>query len=186
MPFASAVASFLDSGSHNAETVLATAQMYYRIFQDLDIASVTSADEIPVRDVAEKPTVLILEIGQRNIERVRPMLNLFFSQLFREAAKYAETQPGCRLAIPLNLYMDDFAASLGRIPEVGQHLNLSRSRDIRVVAAIQSLSQIDHFYGSEAASIIGGFSTYIFKSPVSQADAEWASAHSGTMTYRID
>ena len=181
VPFAAAVASFLESGSQNAETVLATAQMYYRIFQNLDIASVTSADEFWFETLF-KPTVLILEISQCDAEQVRPLLNLFFSQLFREAARYAETQPGCRLAIPLNLYMDDFAASLGRIPEMGQHLNLSRSRDIRVVAAIQSLSQIDHFYGSEAGSVISGFSTYIVKSPVSQSDAEWASAHSGTMT----
>ena len=181
-PFASAVASFLDLGSQNAETVLATAQMYYRIFQDLDIAAVTSADEFRFETLFKKPTVLILEVGQRSLERVRPLLNLFFSQLFREAARYAETQPGCRLPIPLNLYMDDFAASLGRIPEMSQHLNLSRSRDIRVVAATQSLSQIDHFYGSEAGGVISGFSTYIVKSPVSQPDAEWASSHSGTMT----
>ena len=182
VPFASAVASFLESGSHNAETVLATAQMYYRIFQDLDIASVTSTEEFRFDTLFKRPTVLILEISQRDIERVRPLVNQFFLQIFREAAWYAETQPGCRLPIPLNLYMDDFAASMGRIPEMGRHLHLSRSRDIRVVAAIQSLNQIDHFYGSEAGSVVSGFSTYIFKSPVSQADAEWASAHSGMMT----
>jgi hypothetical protein len=182
VPFASPVASFLESESHNAETVLATAQMYYRIFQDVDLASVTSANEFRFEMLFKKPTVLILEIAQRDVERVRPCLNLFFLQLLRELAEYAETAPGCRLPVPLNLYLDDFAAAMGRIPELGQHLNLTRSRDVRVVGATQSLSQIEHFYGTEAGSVIAGFSTYIFKSPVSQADAEWASAHSGTMT----
>jgi hypothetical protein len=182
VPFASAVASFLDSGSHNAETVLATAQMYYRIFQDLDLASVTSAGMFQFETLFKQPTVLVLEINQGDVERVRPLLNLFFSQLFREAARYAEQRAGCRLPVPLNLLMDDFAAAMGRIPEIGQHLNLARSRDIRVMAAIQSLAQINHFYGSEGESVVSGFSTFIFKSPVGLGDAEWASQHSGTCT----
>ena len=182
VPFGSAVASFLESGSHNAETVLATAQMYYRIFQDLDLASVTSAGKFQFETLFKRPMVLVLEVNQGDVERIRPLLNLFFLQLFREAARYTEQQAGCRLPVPLNLLMDDFAAAMGRIPEIGQHLNLARSRDIRVMAAIQSLAQINHFYGSEGESVVSGFSTFIFKSPVGLGDAEWASQHSGTCT----
>jgi hypothetical protein len=180
--FASGVASFLDSGAHNAETVLAFAQMYYRIFRDDDLAAVTSCDELQFTSLFRKPSVLIVEVSQRDVQRIRPVLNLFFAQLFREAARYAENQPRCRLPIPLNIHLDDFAAAMGRIPEIGQHLNLARSRDVRVTAAIQSLSQIEHFYGTEAESVIGGFSSYVFKSPVTLRDAEWASQHSGTCT----
>ena len=84
--------------------------------------------------------------------------------------------------MPLNVHLDDFAAAIGKIPGMGQHLNLLRSHDVRMLAAIQSLTQIEHFYGSEAGSVIAGFSTKIFKSPVELSDAEWASRHSGTCT----
>lgn len=182
VPFAAGVASFLESGSHNAETVLATAQMYYRIFQDPDMASVTSADEFRFETIFKRPTIVVLEVAQKDVARLRPLLNLFFLQLFREAARFAATQRSCRLPVPLNLHLDDFAAAMGRIPEMGQHLNLARSSDVRVTAAVQSLAQIEHFYRSEAESVISGFSTYILKSPVSLKDAEWASKHSGMST----
>ena len=182
MPFAVGLASFIESGSHNAETALSFCQGYFAPFQNADMAAVTSVEELRFQAVFKRPTVVILEISQHDLDQQRPLLNLFFSQLFREAARFSEMQAGCRLPVPLNVHLDDFAAAIGKIPGMGQHLNLLRSRDVRMLAAIQSLTQIEHFYGSEAGSVIAGFSTKIFKSPVELSDAEWASRHSGTCT----
>jgi hypothetical protein len=179
--FASGVHSFLASGSHNAETVQAHAQMHFRGLRDPALAAVTSADEFRFSALFERPTILILELPQGAVAKLRAYVNLFFAQLFREAAQCAVASPGCRLPRPLNLYLDDFAAAVGRIPDFGQHLNLSRSRDLRVVAAVQSLSQIEHHYGTEARDVLAGFGTKLFKSP-EQHDAEWASRQSGTCT----
>src|SRR5512135_2534176 len=124
--FAPGVHGFLASGSHNAETVQAQAQMHMRALRDPALAAVTSADEFRFLALFERPTVLIIELPQGGVEKLRPYVNLFFAQLFREAARCAMASPGCRLPRPLNLYLDDFAAAVGRIPDLGQHLNLSR------------------------------------------------------------
>ncbi|WP_158633466.1 type IV secretion system DNA-binding domain-containing protein [Tautonia sociabilis] len=179
--FASGVHSFLASGSHNAETVQAQAQMHLRALRDPGLASVTSINEFRSTCLFERPTILIFELHQGSVEKLRAFVNLFFAQLFREAARCAMAQPGCRLPRPLNLYLDDFTAAVGRIPDLGQHLNLARSRDVRVIAAVQSLSQIEHTYGTEARDILAAFGTKLFKS-VEQHDAEWASLQSGTCT----
>jgi hypothetical protein len=179
--FAPGVHGFLASGSHNAETVQAQAQMHLRALRDPALAAVTSADEFRFSDLFERPTVLVVELPQGGVEKLRPYVNLFFAQLFRAAARCAAASPGCRLPRPLNLYLDDFAAAVGRVPDLGQHLNLSRSRDIRVVAAVQSLSQVEHHYGTEARDVLAGFGTKLFKAP-EQHDAEWASHQSGTCT----
>src|SRR5512135_2053016 len=155
--------------------------MHLRALRDPALAAVTSADEFRFSALFERPTVLVVELPQGGVEKLRPYVNLFFAQLFREAAQCATASAGCRLPRPLNLYLDDFAAAIGRIPDFGQHLNLSRSRDVRVVAAVQSLSQIEHHYGTEARDILAGFGTTLFKSP-EQHDAEWASRQSGTCT----
>src|SRR5512135_413703 len=155
--------------------------MHLRALRDPALAAVTSADEFRFSALFERPTVLVVELPQGGVEKLRPYVNLFFAQLFREAAQCATASAGCRLPRPLNLYLDDFAAAIGRIPDFGQHLNLSRSRDVRVVAAVQSLSQIEHHYGTEARDILAGFGTKLFKSP-EQHDAEWASRQSGTCT----
>lgn len=179
--FAPGVHAFLASSSHNAETVLAQAQMHLRALRDPALAAVTSTDELRFSDLFDRPTVLVLELPQGGVEKLRPYINLFIAQLFREAARRAADGPGCRLPRPLNLYLDDFAAAVGRVPDLGQHLNLSRSRDVRVVAAVQSLSQVEHHYGSEARDVIAGFGTKLFKCPELH-DAEWASRQSGTCT----
>ena len=78
---------FLESGSHNAETVLSVAQGHLRSLRDPALAAVTSADEFRFSALFDHPTVAILELPQGSVERLRVWVNLFFGQLFREAAR---------------------------------------------------------------------------------------------------
>jgi type IV secretory pathway TraG/TraD family ATPase VirD4 len=180
--FAAGFHSFLASDSHNALTALAQAQMHLRALAGPALAAITSRSEFTFERLFKQPTLLILEVPQCDVERLRPFVNLFFSQLFRAAAQCSERQAGWRLPRPLSVYLDDFAAAVGRVPDFGASLNLLRSRDVRITAAVQSLAQLPHYYGTEAEAILAGFATKIFKTPVDLSDAEWASRQSGTTT----
>ncbi len=179
-PFAEACASFLECGSHNAETVLATVQSYMRSLLDPNLAAVTSQHELDFAQLFDEPTVLVVEADEDEADKATAYLNLFASMLFRKAAAHAKRQPGCRLPRPLSIYFDDFAA-LGRITEFPKHANLLRSRNVRIVAAIQTLRQLFETYPN-ADSVLGAFKTKVFFSPVELSDAEWASRQAGTAT----
>jgi type IV secretory pathway TraG/TraD family ATPase VirD4 len=80
--------------------------------------------------------------------------------------------------------VDEFASALGRLPDIHIKLNTLRSRNVSIVAAIQSIGQIKGNYGEDWESVISGFSTKIFMPSLDYMDAEWASKESGTMTVR--
>ncbi|MDD2943865.1 MAG: TraM recognition domain-containing protein, partial [bacterium] len=62
--------------------------------------------------------------------------------------------------------------------------NTLRSRNVSIVAAIQSIAQIKANYDKDADSVLSGFSTKILMPAIDFQDAEWASKETGTMTIR--
>lgn len=183
--FANEALAFLKSGSHNAETVLSTAQMYLRSMRNRSMAAVTSADEFRIEEIFRKPGVVFIEIPQGEIDKIRPFVNIFMSELFREAAAYASRMPGNRLPVPLRIHADDMVAAAGKVQGLASHLNLSRSRNIGFTAAVQSMAQIQETYGDQYASILAGFASKMFRAPVDPFDAEWVSRQCGTTTVEM-
>jgi hypothetical protein len=85
----------------------------------------------------------------------------------------------------VGLVIDEFASSLGRLPDIHVKLNTLRSRNVSIVAAIQSIAQVKANYGDDADSVLAGFSTKILMPPLDIQDAEWASKETGQMTIRF-
>ena len=183
--FVHGVCDFLlgDNRGQNAETVMAMAQGYLKLFCDNDIKAVTSCESFSFVDLFERPEILVLEVPQHCGYKYRPILNMFFSALFRDISLYVQGRPGASLSRPLSIYLDDFAACLGRIPGISQFLNTSRSRNVRVTACLQEIRQLNQFYQeAEASSILNAFCTKIFTSDISMTDAYYASSLSGSTT----
>jgi len=183
--FANEALAFLKSGSHNAETVLSTAQMYLRSMRNRSMAAVTSADEFRIDEIFRRPGVVFIEIPQGEIDKIRPFVNIFMSELFREAAAFASRMPGNRLPVPLRIHADDLVAAAGKVQGMASHLNLSRSRNIGFTAAVQSMAQIQETYGDQYASVLAGFASKMFRAPVDPFDAEWVSRQCGTTTVEV-
>ena len=64
-------------------------------------------------------------------------------------------------------------------------MNTLRSRNVSIVAAIQSIAQVKANYGDDADSVLAGFSTKILMPALDIQDAEWASKETGQMTIRF-
>lgn len=176
-------ATFLRSGSTNADTILSDTRMRMRVYDDQDLAAVTSRHEIDFDELFEdEPTILIVEMDEVRIPMHRPTWNLFLGGLFDRAIEVADQQLGGRLARPLYVVIDEFASSIGRIPDFDVRLNTLRSRRVGVIAAVQSLGQVERIYGDGTPGILAGFSTKIFLAALERADAEYASKLAGTTT----
>ncbi len=167
----------------NIQTAMVKAQGDCQHLIDRNLALVTSKNEFQFDSIFDKPTVVVLETAQDDIIKTRPFVNMFFSQLFDAISRKAKTSSKRKLPFPVTMFLDDFAASVGGIPECAQRFNMMRSMDARVVLALQSLAQLEQFYPrAEAQAIVAACGTKIYLPPLSVDDAEFASRESGKTT----
>jgi type IV secretion system protein VirD4 len=173
------------SGSQNADTIMSELSMRLSAWDLQAIRATTEANELNVQDIIDKPTLFIVELRESELEMLRPMANVIVVELLRFLTKYAERCPGTALPRPVGFVIDEFASALGRLPDIHVKLNTLRSRNISIVAAIQSIAQVKANYSEHADSVLAGFSTKIFMPNLDQQDGEWASKESGQMTIRF-
>ncbi len=178
-------ATFLESGSHNAETCLSDASMRLVAMLDQDLCAVLSHAELRLERLFERPTVLVVEMDETRLERLRPIFNVLVQQIFDRAIEAAGRRPDARLRFPTTVVIDEFGSAIGAIPRFPIYLNTLRSRRVGVVAAVQSTSQIHSLYGSDAGAVLAGFSSKVFFPNLEPIDAELISAAAGTMTVRL-
>ena len=173
------------SGSQNADTIMSELSMRLSAWDLTAIRATTSQDELDIEDLISKPTLFIVELRESELEMLRPMANVIVVEILRFLTKRAEQCPGVKLPRPVGIVIDEFASALGRLPDIQVKLNTLRSRNVSIVAAIQSTAQIKANYGDDADSVLAGFSTKIFMPALDLTDAEWASKESGQMTIRF-
>lgn len=173
------------SGSQNADTTMSELGTRVSAWDLQAIRATTSMDELDIEKIIEEPTLLIVEFRESELEMLRPLANVIVVELLRFLTKYAESCPGTRLPRPIGFVIDEFASALGRLPDIEVKLNTLRSRNVSIVAAIQSIGQIKANYADDADSVLAGFSTKLLIPPLDIQDAEWASKETGQMTIRF-
>jgi type IV secretion system protein VirD4 len=173
------------SGSQNADTIMSELSMRLAAWDLKAIRSTTWMNELNPEVLVEKPTLMVVELRESELEMLRPMANVIIVELLRFLTKRAESCPGHKLPRPVGFVIDEFASALGRLPDIHVKLNTLRSRNVSIVGAIQSIAQIKANYGDDSDSVLAGFSTKIFLPPLDMQDAEWASKETGQMTIRF-
>lgn len=173
------------SGSQNADTIMSELSMRLSAWDLKAVRATTSLSELDLERLVKEPTLLVVEFRESEIEMLRPMANVIVVEILRFLTKYAEKCPGITLPRPVSLVIDEFASALGKLPDIEVKLNTLRSRNVSIVAAIQSTAQIKALYGDHADSVLAGFSTKIFMPALDLVDSEWASKESGQMTIRF-
>lgn len=77
---------------------------------------------------------------------------LLYSQLFKNLYELAERQEDGRLPHPVNIICDDFGTS--PIQDFPEMISIMREKNISTTILLQSLSQLEHTYGSSGAVAI--------------------------------
>ena len=81
------------------------------------------------------------------------LAGLFYSQALHVLSDEADHSPGHRLAVPVRLILDDFAAG-ARIEGFDGITSVIRSREISVSIILQSITQLEALYGRARATTI--------------------------------
>lgn len=118
--------------------------------------------------------------------------SLFFSFLFIKLTRFADLSPGGRCPVPVNLILDEFN-NIGRIggapdgSDFCRSLSVIRSRDIRVMIAVQSLGQLQNRYPNNLwAEIIGNCDIQLMLGCTDEVTADYISDRSGDMSIQVD
>lgn len=118
--------------------------------------------------------------------------SLFFSFLFIKLTRFADLSPEGRCPIPVNLILDEFN-NIGRIggapdgSDFCRSLSVIRSRDIRVMLAVQSLGQLQNRYPNNLwAEIIGNCDIQLMLGCTDDVTADYISDRSGDMSIQVD
>ena len=117
--------------------------------------------------------------------------SLFFSFLFIKLTRFADNSPGGHCPIPVNLVLDEFN-NIGRIggapdgSDFARSLSVIRSRDIRVMIAVQSLGQLQNRYPNNLwAEIIGNCDIQLMLGCTDDVTANYFSARSGDLSIQV-
>ena len=174
------------SGSQNADTILSEMSTRLSAWDLRTIRATTAFDELDLESLIAEPTLFIVELRESELEMLRPLANVIVIEILRYLTKRAEQLPSQRLSRPVSIVIDEFASSLGRLPDIHVKLNTLRSRNVSIVAAIQSIAQIKANYDKDADSVLAGFSTKILMPNLDFMDSDWASKETGIMTVRYN
>ena len=118
--------------------------------------------------------------------------SLFFSFLFIKLTRFADMSPEGRCPVPVNLILDEFN-NIGRIggapdgSDFCRSLSVIRSRDIRVMLAVQSLGQLQNRYPNNLwAEIVGNCDIQLMLGCTDDVTADYISDRSGEMCIVVD
>ena len=108
--------------------------------------------KVDFQTVGQHKTAVFLNISDtdRSMDRLAA---LFYTQALHTLCDSADHSPGHRLAVPVRLILDDFAANVA-IPDFDKITSVIRSREISVSIILQSLSQLEALYGHAKALTI--------------------------------
>lgn len=162
-----------------------------QVLQNQAVQRITSGSDIDLTAPAKQKCAYYIILSDQEATMAF-LSSLFFSIMFIKLTRYADSQPDGRCRIPVNLILDEFN-NVGRIggaedgSDFARSLSVVRSRDIRVMLAVQSLGQLQNRYPNNLwAEIIGNCDIQLMLGCTDDVSAEYFSARSGDMSVQVN
>ena len=139
-----------------------------QVLQNEAVKKITTKSDIDLTAPAQRKCAYYIMISDQDTTMAF-LSSLFFSFLFIRLTRFADKCPDRKCPVPVNLILDEFN-NVGRIggsedgSDFARSLSVCRSRDIRVMLAVQSLGQLQNRYPNNL----------------------WAEIRSGDMSIQID
>ncbi len=136
----------------------------------------SACDEIDLGRLRREPVLLIVGVPQPALGRLRWLCHLFLSEL----AACLLRPRGADECVRVVQILEELPA-WGRLPRLAEHLATFRSRQVSVLATIQSEAQGELVYGREGwAAVAANLVTKIYFPSLADLDAERLSRALGT------
>ncbi len=135
-------------------------------------------EQIDLERLRREPVLLIVGVPQPALARVRWLCHLFLRDLATHLLRPREAGERTRVVQIL-----EELPAWGSLPGLADHLATFRSRQVAVIATVQSEAQGEHVYGREGwAAVAANLVTKIYFPSLADLDAERLSRALGTST----
>lgn len=162
-----------------------------QVMQNQAVQKITSRNDIDLSAPAKNKCAYFIILSDQDATMAF-LSSLFFSFLFIRLTRYADSRPDGKCDVPVNLILDEFN-NIGRIggaedgSDFARSLSVVRSRDIRVMMAVQSLGQLQNRYPNNLWSeIIGNADIQLMLGCTDDVTAEYFSSRSGEMSVQVN
>ena len=143
------------------------------------IDAATSYTDFDIMKLREQKTTIYVVVSLADLASLRPLLALFFEQVF---AAQLRNEPGKDDIYKVLFLMDEFE-SLGTMDGIVDKLPFVRSFNIRIMAIIQGLSQLDQRYTAAGRDkVLQGSKHQIFFASNDQQTTNYVSETLGKKT----
>jgi len=162
-----------------------------QVLQNKSVAAITSRSDIDLTLPGKKKCAYFMILSDQNTTMAF-LSSLFFSFLFTKLTRYADSTPEQRCEVPVNLILDEFN-NIGKIgsaadgSDFARTLSVIRSREIRVMMAVQSLGQLQNRYPNNLwLEILGNADLQLMLGCSDSETASFYSERSGDMSIQIN
>ena len=157
---------FLKGNQKSMSSIIMTADTALMAVSNPDIAQFLKVNQIDFKRLRTKKTVLFVKVRQQELSYYQFILNLFYSQLFRELLSERNDSH-----LPVYLLLDEFGHL--EIPDFDIYATTARKYKVAFWIFLQSLSQLESRYGqNESRTIMDGLGTEIYMSGLDVKTAE--------------
>ena len=174
--------SYLNNHEKTRSSILETFSGYFELFDDPTIDAATSASDFDLRQLRAKPMTIYIGFTDDDMERLSPLLTLFWQQLISVMIK--EIPDPIKEPYTILCFIDPFS-SLGRIERLRRSLKLLREYRVRCVLMMQYIAQTYEQYSQDEAKAFTNIKTKIAFATEDIQDAEYISKLLGTRTVRV-
>jgi len=145
-----ALNSYISISAENTRAgVMTSFRSRLELWMNPLVDAATSANDFDLRDVRKKRMSIYLGVTPDNLERMAPLLNLFFQQLIDLNTRELPSQNKA-LKHSCMLLMDEFTA-IGKIGILSKGISYIAGYNLRMLPIIQSPAQLVEVYGQDAA-----------------------------------
>lgn len=179
----SALNDYLNTSDNTRTSIRKTFTSRFELFQNPVIAAATSRNDFDFNDLRKKNISIYVAVTPDDLERLGPILNLFFQQLIDiNTRELPEQNP--ELKKQVLLLMDEFAA-IGKIPILSKGISYIAGYGLRMLPIIQSPAQLRDIYGdNQAETFMDNHALKIIFTPPSMKVAEEISKELGNTTVK--
>ncbi len=125
-----------------------------------DVRNLLEKSDIELTDIGRRPTAVYLMCPDESTA-LYGIASLFVEQCYSELINFADSRSDNRLPVKVDFILDEFGSFVGS--DWPSKLTAARSRGIRFILAIQTMSQLNDRYGDNGArTIMANCRTLVF------------------------
>ena len=156
-----------------------------QILQNEAVQKITSYSDIDLELPGKQKCAYFIIIDDQH-STMEFLSSLFFNFLFIKLVNYANRRKDKRCKVPVNVIFEELN-SIGRLPDMGRKISMTRSRLVQIVLTAQNLGQLQNRYpDGEWSEILSGCDTQIMMGCNDQITAEAWSLRSGDATVQVE